>query len=302
MWVWIPTLCIVAGIALIAGFVFLIRAWRVEETPVSLIRSAAQGYAKLKGHADLMPGPPIISPLTSSRCVWWSYKIEDRSRSARNQGGNVIESGTSNDLFLIRDATGECVIDPEHTEVFVADKKVWYGEEPHPLRSPPLGGFSLTSRYRYVEETIVPQERMFALGFFRTQNANLGAMAINDEIAQVLHTWKQDQAGLLRRFDADHDGQLSDQEWEGARQAAREQVLAQEQDAMQRQPTNVLAKSKDGRRFIISTRPEKQVVKRLQLWAAACLLLFVVTGAAAGYLITEYYNMSAEHAASTTQP
>lgn len=291
-WVWVITLAVLAAVALVAGFVFLLRAWTVEEVPTSNIRSAAQGYVKLEGHADLMPGPPIVSPLTQSRCTWWSFKVEQRVQTGRGQSWRSIEHGTSDDLFLIRDATGQCVVDPEAAEVIPATRTVWYGDEPQPLRGPPIGGFALTSRYRYVEERIAPQDFIFAIGFFDTRGGNPGAWAIDQEVAQVLHAWKQDQAALLRRFDADHDGQLNDQEWENTRAAARAQVLAQEHEAQQRPAMNVLAKPKDGRRFIISTRPEKQVVKRFQLWAAGCLLLFVIFGTAAGYLITQHHRVT----------
>lgn len=292
-WLWVIVLCVVAMLALVAGFVFLLRAWTVEDVPVSPIRSAAQGYVKLEGRADLMPGPPIISPLTQNHCTWWSYKVEERVRTGRNRGWQTVEHGTSDDLFLIRDATGECVIDPEYAEVIPATVTVWYGDQPRPLRGPQIGGFALTSAYRYVEERIAPHESIFAVGFFRTQSGSADAMTINQEVAQVLHTWKQDQTDLLRRFDADHDGQLNDQEWEHARQAARAQVMAQEQQDLQRAPANVLAKPKDGRRFIISTRPQTQVIRHFQLWAAGCLLVFVVAGAAAGYLIETHPRAAA---------
>lgn len=302
VWIWIIVLCVLSIIGLVAGFVFLLRAWTVADIPVSPIRSAAQGYVKLEGHAELMPGPPIVSPLTNSRCTWWSYKIEQRVNNGRSSNWNTIEHGTSDDLFLIRDATSQCVLDPERAEVIPATRIVWYGEQPQPVRGPPIGGFALTSRYRYVEERIAPQDFIFAVGFFDTRGGNPGALAIDQEVAQVLHDWKQNQADLLHRFDADHDGQLNDQEWENARQAARTQVLAQERESMQRPPMNVLAKPKDGRRFIISTRPEAQVIRRFRLWAAGCLLVFVIAGAAAGYLISARHNATATHPAATAQP
>ena len=285
-WFWTCILCAIALAGLVAGFIFLQRAWTVETIPASPVRSAAQGYVKLEGRADLMPGPPIISPLTASRCTWWAYKVEKRVNTGRNRGWETVEHGTSDDLFLIRDASGQCVVDPEHAEVIPATENVWYGDEPRPLRGPVLSGFALTSPYRYVEKLIAPQDFIFALGFFRTQGGNPGAMVIDQEVAQLLHTWKQNQSDLLQRFDADHDGQLNDQEWEAARQAARTQVLAQEQQAMQRPPVNVLSKPADGRRFIISTRRETQVVKRFQRWAAGGLLVFVIAGAIAGYMVT----------------
>ncbi|HET7395548.1 MAG TPA: hypothetical protein VFK12_03845, partial [Gammaproteobacteria bacterium] len=71
---------ITAGIAVLlalagfAGFLLFLRRLRfVEETPQSLIRSAAQGYVELQGACRLMPGAPIIAPLTRQPCVWWSY-------------------------------------------------------------------------------------------------------------------------------------------------------------------------------------------------------------------------------------
>jgi len=292
-WFWAFALCAASIIGLVAGFVFLQRAWTVEDVPVSPIRSAAQGYVKLEGHADLMPGPPIVSPLTNSRCTWWSYKVEKRVNHGRSSNWQTVEHGTSDDLFLIRDATGQCVVDPEYAEVIPATETVWYGDQPRPERGPGVSGFAMTSAYRYVEKRINPQDFIFAVGFFDTRSGNPGALAIDQEVAQLLHVWKQNQADLLQRFDADHDGQLNDQEWEAARQAARRQVLAQVQQAEQRPPMNVLAKPKDGRRYMISTRQEAQVVKRFQLWAAGCLLVFVIAGAIGGFMIATRMSASA---------
>jgi E3 Ubiquitin ligase len=285
-WFWTLVLCVLAIAALFTGFLFLLRAWTVQETPLSMIRSAAQGYVKLEGHADLMPGPPIISPLTSSRCVWWSYKIEERISTGRNNRWETIDHGSCDDLFLIRDSSGQCVVDPEHAEVIPATETVWYGEEPRPLAGPAIGTFALASRYRYMEKIIHPQEFIFALGFFHTQGGAASAMAINDEVAELLRQWKQNQAALIQRFDTNHDGQIDQQEWETAREAARQQILLQEQQAAQRPPVDVLSQPKDGRRFLISTRQEATVVRRFRLWAAACLLAFVAGGALAGYITT----------------
>ncbi|HEY1992361.1 MAG TPA: hypothetical protein VGH71_07845, partial [Gammaproteobacteria bacterium] len=68
-------------LAFFMGWRFQRRLRIIAETPKSLIRSAAQGYVELQGIARLMPGPPIVAPLTGKRCVWWSYRIERRSRS-----------------------------------------------------------------------------------------------------------------------------------------------------------------------------------------------------------------------------
>lgn len=67
-------------------------------------------------------------------------------------------------------------------------------------------------------------------------------------------------------------GVVDQQEWEAARHAAHTQILVREQRAAQRPPANLLSKPWDGRRF--------------QLWAAACLLVFVLGAGIAGFLIT----------------
>src|SRR5882724_2495649 len=70
-------------IALFLGWRFQRRLRLILDTPKSLIRSAAQGYVELCGTAKLMPGDPIIAPLTRVPCVWWSYCIEEYIHSGK---------------------------------------------------------------------------------------------------------------------------------------------------------------------------------------------------------------------------
>ena len=61
--------------ASIGGLIWGFRSWRrsrlIEDTPLSRVRSATQGYVELGGRARLMPGPPILAPLTLQSCTWW---------------------------------------------------------------------------------------------------------------------------------------------------------------------------------------------------------------------------------------
>src|SRR3546814_12837293 len=64
-----------------------------------------------EGFARLMPGPPIFSPLSRTRCAWWRYVIEHRERSGqsgrqRNEW-RVIEKACSDDLFVLADRSEE---------------------------------------------------------------------------------------------------------------------------------------------------------------------------------------------------
>jgi hypothetical protein len=255
----------------------------LKDTPRSLIRSAAQGYVELQGTAKLMPGAPIYAPLTGKCCVWWSYRIESRSRSGgswRTLDGSSRD--TSTDIFMIEDGTGQCVIDPDKSDVTPSASDVWSGSTPMPEGGPGTGSFM--GRYRYVEHRIEEGVDLCALGYFHTQDPVSGAM-IDEEVRQQLAAWKKDQAWVLQHFDTNHDGQVDMQEWDAARQEARRLVLEREREDMQRPPVNVLNRPKDGRQFIISALPRDRLEMRLRLFTLASLLAFFLGGAYGTWLI-----------------
>ena len=284
---WIFTAAI--GAVSLAGFFGIWRNYRrlllVEDTPKSLIRSAAQGYVELEGEARLMPGAPIIAPLTRASCLWWSYRIEQYVRSGKSSHWKTIKSEISPGLFLIVDDTGQCVVDPDHALVYPSAKNVWYGNDSWPDAGPAMGAMRIGSSYRYTEERMHDQDWLYALGYFHTQDPVSDA-DIDEEVRQQLLAWKKDQAWLIQHFDTNHDGQVDMQEWDAARAEARRLVLEQERENMQRPPVNVLNRPPDGRDFILSTLPQPNLESRLRLYALGCLLLFFCAGALAAYLLS----------------
>jgi hypothetical protein len=249
----------------------------LQDTPRSLIRSAAQGYVELQGTAKIMPGPPIVAPLSGKRCVWWSYRIESNSRFGGNwRTLDGARSDTSADIFLIQDDTGQCVVDPDKSDVTPSARDSWSGNSPMPEGGPGTGGF--LGRYRYIEDRIEEGAELCALGYFHTQDPVSGAM-IDDEVREQLLAWKKDQAWLLQHFDLNHDGQVDFQEWDSARQEARRLVLEKERENLKRPPVNVLSHPRDGRQFIISALPRERLMLRLRLLALAALLVFFAGGA-----------------------
>ncbi|HEX2668951.1 MAG TPA: GIDE domain-containing protein [Gammaproteobacteria bacterium] len=277
-----------AWAACVFGFFGLWRSLRrlrlVEGTPKSLIRSAAQGYVELQGDARLMPGDPILAPLTRQHCVWWSYRIERYRRSGRNSSWDTVEQATSEELFLVDDGTGQCVVDPDGAEVYPSCDDTWYGSTPMPEGGPALGRMALGSEYRYTERRVHERDTLYTLGWFHTQGPTTGA-DIDLQVAQQLRAWKQDKDWLLRQFDANRDGQIDQQEWDAARAEARRLVLAQEREAMQRPAVNVLGRDPDGRTFILSTLPQGTLTWRLRLYATLALAGFIGGGALGTYLL-----------------
>jgi E3 Ubiquitin ligase len=266
----------------------------IEDTPNSRIRSAAQGYVELNGRGMLPPNSSSKGPLTRIPCTWWRYKIEERSRSGRSSSWATIDSGTSDAPFLLDDGTGQCLVDPRGAEVFPGAVDVWYGSSEWPdVRLPKGTGFfgwlvdACTSggRYRYTEHRLLPNEHVCALGAFRSEGG-IGVEDPDAAMAEVLRQWKHDQAALLARFDRDHDGVLNAAEWEQARAAARNEVLASRAAQPPRPSVNVLGDPADGRAFLLAVSDGESLAQRFRRRALAGVGGFVGSSAALTWMLT----------------
>jgi hypothetical protein len=293
---WILVACL-AGAA-VYSFYYCFVSWRrnrvVGDTPTSRVRSAAQGYVEFTGRGAMPPNTENKAPLTGIPCTWWRYKIEQRSDNARSRSWSTVQSGTSETPFILDDGTGQCLIDPRGAEVFPSANDVWYGSSDWPdgVRIPGGGGALgwimdavSTRQYRYTEHRLEPHERLYAIGSFRS----LGGVSVDTPdraVAELLRDWKQDQASLLARFDADHDGVISAAEWDRARAAARERVVAAAGVRSEAPGINVLSKPADGRAFLLAASDEQTLALRLRRRAAAGVFAFVASSSALTWMLT----------------
>ncbi len=292
---WLLAACLAAGAAY--SFWYAFKAWArnriIEDTPTSRVRSAAQGYVELNGRSLPPPGPATRGPLTGRPCAWWRYKIEERRSTGKSRSWCTLQAATSDTPFLLDDGTGRCLIDPRGAEVFPGATDVWYGPSQWPQgRIPDGGGFFgrladalVTDRYRYTEHRLQPQESLYAIGAFRS----LGGVSVEDPdaaAAELLRTWKQDPTKLLARFDADHDGALSQAEWEQARTAARRQILDGRAAAEKPPSLNVLSNPADGRAFLLAASDGEALAQRFRRRALAGIGGFVGSSAALTWMLT----------------
>jgi hypothetical protein len=296
-WFWALTFCLLTLAALYFAFRNLARARIIEDTPTSRIRSAHQGYVELSGEAAAMRGEPILSPLTKTPCCWFRYKIERKG----DKGWRRVESGKSDGLFLLRDETGECVIDPDGAEVSPREKNVWYGGSSFPTTVPSqprtetrmhgVLGLSVSfsgigGHYRYTEETIYPGDSLYVIGLFNSFG-EADRLAMRDELIKArLSEWKADHASLLQRFDRDGDGQIDLVEWEVARRTAKREVT-REQLREDQQPMHTLSQTQSRRRpFLISAHQEFDLVKRFRFFAVASISGFFLFGGVSVWMLT----------------
>jgi len=258
-------------------------------TPTSKIRSAAQGYVELYGVLDELPDGQLQAPLTGIPCLWWRFKIEEYDDDGKRKRWRVIESGVSEALVRLRDATGECLINPKGAEVRPSTRQVWSGSERHPRGLSGSVGllgmlFSAGSLYRYTEERLHVGQPLYAIGDFRTQG---GAEAFDLTLAQgaVVREWKSDFAGMLQRFDSNGDGQLDPAEWERMRESARVEAQRRQVGRGEVPVHHQLRKPGETYPFILSNHGEDQLARGFYWQAAGGALLCLLGALASAWLV-----------------
>jgi hypothetical protein len=249
------------------------RARLLENTPTSLIRSAAQGYCELNGYAEVLPGATVRSPLTGAKCCWWSYEVAEHVKSGKNSHWRIIEADVSPALFALDDPTGRCLVDPDGADIIPSQSHTWYGDGPRPTLSWEHGSrWSMGHQYRYRESLLLPEAALFALGWFETHADPHSGSDAQREIAHKLGQWKKQPDQLRARFDQDGDGKVDGAEWEAARAAAKAEV-GKELEARALTPgVNLMKRPRDGRPFLLSTIPQESLVARCRWQARAALL------------------------------
>lgn len=292
-----------SGFGLWSGFRRLHRARLIENAPTARVRSAHQGYVELVGKAGALPGEPIIAPLSGAVCCWYDFRIERRS----GKHWNIVDKGTSDAVFLVRDDTGDCLIDPDHASVTTTHLQSWYGNSSWPRgpsgvrwgSEPPqswhvrlnrLTGIRVSvdfgmGAYRYQEQVIMPDDDLYVVGEFRTLDQAHHAAGRDDIAADYLRRWKR-HPEVLARFDLDGDGRVDLDEWQLAREQALAQADREVRELQQADPVHTIARPRDGRPFLIANLPEFDLVRRYRLQGWAGIGLFFAAGATTVFMVS----------------
>lgn len=231
------------------------RLQALEDYPLSKITSAPQGYVSLEGRAALFPGKPLDSPLTHRPCCWYSYQV--KAVDDKRHSGSVGEHETSEWSFMMNDGSGECVVDPVGARLVSGRVARWR-----------VGDF------RYTERLILPGDPLLVLGEFATSGSTVTEHDVEFQAGQLIAEWKKDMPALIKRFDLDAGGRISDQNWERVRTQARRDVEA-ELARNPPQPQNEISKPGDKRPFIISAKSRRQLEKDITIWAWIHLSCFL---------------------------
>lgn len=256
--VWPYALLAMSAVSFLAWVANYRRYRHIQDIPTSKVASAAQGYVELFGRTELLPGEPIVSKLSRSRCCWYSFQIEEKSSDNK---WHTVDSGASVEHFLLVDDTGQCVISPDGAEVLTHDDKSWEEFD-----------------RRYTEWLLLPKSVIYAIGEFSTTTA--AAVSAGEERADVgalLAQWKANRKQLHERFDLDRDGKISMKEWELARLQARREVRAHQAEVQSRsvEGVHLLRKPRDGRLFLLANELPDKIGSRYRYWSWAHFVIFL---------------------------
>lgn len=289
-WVATGVLVVMSVAGAVMAWLKLTKGRQIQDTPTSKIRSAAQGYVELEGIARMLPGEPVVSPLTGQQCCWWKYSVEEKrtsySNGRRNTRWATIESASSDDLFQLVDDTGDCVVDPDGAKVIPNNRVRWYGSSRRPMSKPDKSPFFGLGSYRYTEQIVSTGSPLYALGWFRTQGGIAHSFDDRSAVRELLAEWKADQGRLLREFDSNGDGQIDMDEWTAVREKAIAEVQKRQLETAIDPDIHILCRPPHRRRFLLSTVAQDDLIRQARRYVIAGMALFLICGAAAVWLAT----------------
>ena len=227
----------------------------IHDVPTSRIASAAQGYVELIGHIDPELNMPLQAKLSLTPCVWYRYQVEEKDA---DDDWRIVDTGCSEQPFVLRDASGSCSIDPQGAEITTAHKDVWTEYDG-----------------RYTEYLLLADDELYALGNFTTRIPDTSTQTFRREVSELLANWKQQRADLLHRFDQNQDGEIDLHEWGNVRLAAEAEIKQQHLARATEAPRHHLSKPQQ-QPYLLSNLGQQPLSQRYRLWAWAHLGVFLV--------------------------
>lgn len=248
------------GLVLLAIFAFSFNFWRyleIAKAPISTIAAAAQGYIELNGVATKVVA--LSSPLHGEPCVWfrsWAY-----ARDHKNLW-RLVDYNQSDEVFQLTDQSGVCTVNPRGAEVVHMLKRT-----------------SRKHNHRYVEEYLPANKPLYLIGHLDTRHHFSSEELVKKDTGSLISDWKINPTKMLFRFDLDRNGEIDQDEWEKAREAAREEVTMQHINQAHTGDFEIVAPT-NGQLYLLSGMSPELLRRSYRCWVVTHLAILI------GLLIT----------------
>ncbi len=245
------------SVFVVSSFLFWLAAFQrkraIEDVPTSTVAAAAQGYVELRGTAEAAPGHSLKGRLTGAPCVWCQFVMKERDNE-----GEYVETdwGLQGVPFLLRDKTGECLVDAGEAEVVCNRCQQW--EE---------------DGRRCEEWSIRVGDPIYAVGLFSTGGTDAEGH-LNMKVAYQLASEQRNPAAFAARYDTNRDGKVDTREVAVAREAKRRE---EERRLANQGGVNTLGPSPDGRPFLVVSAGQERISTHYVFLAAIHLGVFFIS-------------------------
>lgn len=89
----------------------------IENLPTSKVRSIAMGLVEIYGEVKPFQAKLLKSPLLQKECVYYDMQIKEKRGSGKHSHWVTICSGKDMVPFILKDETGEVLVDPHEAKV-----------------------------------------------------------------------------------------------------------------------------------------------------------------------------------------
>lgn len=264
---WTIALVLMALVSVAAWMAALKRRRTILDTPTARIASAPQGYVEIRGTGHAIPDNPVRSPLTGLPCLWYRYQVERKTSDGKWE---TAERGESDTSFIVRDGSGEVLVDPDHAEIMTGHRESWQRGDT-----------------RNTEWKFIAGDPMYVLGHFHTIGGTTLSLDFRGDVSALLAEWKRDPPALAARFDANGDGQIDLEEWAQARSAAQQEVAERHREARNLPAVHVIRAPRD-RPYLIANLDPQRLARRFGLWAVFHVLVFLGALSAIPYVRLQF--------------
>jgi hypothetical protein len=128
---------------------------------------------------------------------------------------------------------------------------------------------------RYVEEYLPAKKPLYLIGNLDTRHHFSDQKMVKKDMVELIGDWKSNQQKLLFKFDLDRNGEIDQDEWEKAREEARQQVLRQHMNQAHTGDFQTSA-PKNGQLYLLSGMSPEFLRAGYRCWVITHLLILVV--------------------------